>query len=90
MCTLVERGYSSLVRRKLRMVANREGSLSMKIYRMRERTKKTQSGQGARRSGKKKIESAGAYSSGFILQGGDAAAEEAGDTNIQLLALEVH
>lgn len=80
MCTLVERGYSSLVRRKLRMVANREGSLSMKIYRMRERTK-TQSGQGARRS-EKKIKSAGAYSSGFILQGGDAAAEEAGDTNI--------
>lgn len=43
-----------------------------------------------RQSARKKIIPAGAYSSSFILQGGDPAAEQAGDTNIQLLALEVH
>lgn len=70
------------------MVANRDGSLSMKIYRMRERTK-SQYGQGPVGE-KKKIIPAGAYSSSFILQGGDPATEQAGDTNIQLLALDVH
>lgn len=70
----MERGYSSLVRRKLRMGANREGSLSMKICTKAKGVQEGPTGGGDVQT----------HRSGLILQGGDASAQQADRENTDL------